>query len=99
MSFSEVAVIAGAVALTVLLVWFFFGPKKSHRANVEDGVQVVKVTVKGGYSPELIQVLPGLPVRLLFDRQESGDCSSRVVVPDFHVNQILPAFKTRKSVV
>ena len=35
-----------------------------------------------------------MPVRLLFDRQESGDCSSRVVFSDFKVNQVLPAFET-----
>ena len=35
-----------------------------------------------------------MPVRLLFDRQESGDCSSRMVFSDFKVNQVLPAFET-----
>jgi len=73
---------------------YFFGPKKSRRAELDGGVQVIKVTVKGGYTPDVIQVTPGVPVRLLFDRQESGDCSSRVVFPDFKVNQTLPAFET-----
>jgi len=82
------------VLLTGLLAWYFFGPKKSRQAELADGVQVVKVTVKGGYSPDVIQVAAGVPVRLLFDRQESGDCSSRVVFPDFKVNQTLPAFET-----
>jgi len=89
-----VGVLGGAVLLTGLLGWFFFGPKKSRQAELADGVQVVKVTVKGGYSPDVIQVASGVPVRLLFDRQESGDCSSRVVFPDFKVNQTLPAFAT-----
>ncbi len=94
MNGSEIFTVVGALAVTGLLAWFFFGPKKSQRATVEDGVQVVTVTVKGGYSPELVEVAVGMPVRLLFDRQESGDCSSRVVIPDFHVNQSLAAFKT-----
>ncbi|MEP7194048.1 MAG: heavy metal translocating P-type ATPase [Actinomycetota bacterium] len=94
MSVSVVGVLGGAVLLTALLAWYFFGPKKSRQAELADGVQVVKVTVKGGYSPEVIQVASGVPVRLLFDRQESGDCSSRVVFPDFKVNQTLPAFET-----
>ena len=80
--------------LTGLLVWYFFGPKKTRHAELADGVQVIKVTVKGGYSPDVIQVVPGVPVRLLFDRQESGDCSSRVVFPDFKINQTLPSFET-----
>jgi Cu+-exporting ATPase len=87
----DVGVILGAVAVTAILVWFFFGPKRSGRAEVDDGVQVVTVVVKGGYSPDRFEVVRGIPVRLLFDRQESGDCSSRVVLPDFKVNQRLPA--------
>ena len=40
-----------------------------------DGVQRLDVTVKGGYSPEVIRVRQGVPVELTFDRQESGDCT------------------------
>ena len=94
MSVIDAAILAGSSVLTGLLAWYFFGPKKSRQAELADGVQIVKVTVKGGYSPDVIQVASGVPVRMLFDRQESGDCSSRVVFPDFKVNQILPAFET-----
>ncbi|HET7277784.1 MAG TPA: heavy metal translocating P-type ATPase [Dermatophilaceae bacterium] len=85
-------VLALGAALTALLAWYFFGPKRTGRAEITGGVQVVTVTVKGGYTPELIQVESGTPVRLVFDRQESGDCSSRVVFPDFRINQPLPAY-------
>ncbi len=85
-------VVVVAAALTGLLAWYFFGPKKLRRADLADGVQVVTVMVRGGYSPDLIEVDLGVPVRLVFDRQESGDCSSRVVFPDFRINQLLPAF-------
>jgi len=94
MSVNVVGLLAGALVLTGLLAWYFFGPKRSRQAELADGVQIVKVTVKGGYSPDVIQVASGVPVRMLFDRQESGDCSSRVVFPDFKVNQTLPAFET-----
>ena len=90
----NVIVIVSAVALTVFLAWYFFGPRTSKRAVVDGGVQVQTITVKGGYSPSLIEVVQGLPVRLLFDRQETGDCSSRVVLPDFKVNQSLAAYAT-----
>lgn len=91
MSVLDWSVIAGGVVLTAFLMWYFFGPKKSRRADVADGVQEVTVTVRGGYSPDLIEVQAGMPVRLLFDRQESGDCSSRVMFPEFKINQSLPA--------
>ena len=94
MSLTQVAILVGALVATGLLARYFFGPKKSRLADLADGAQTVRITVKGGYSPDVIQVATGVPVRLLFDRQESGDCSSRVVFPDFKVNQILPAFTT-----
>jgi Cu+-exporting ATPase len=63
--------------------------------QLENGVQVVRIVVDGGYSPDLIEgVRPGVPLRLLFDRREGGECTSRVVVPDFGVNAALPAFRT-----
>ena len=92
MSVSDWLIIGAGGVLTVLLGWYFFGPKKSHRAEVTGGVQEVTVTVKGGYRPDVIEVQSGVPVRVLFDRQESGDCSSRVVFPDFRINQALPAY-------
>lgn len=94
MTASDLVIIATAVGLTALMSWYFFGPTRYHQAELDDGFQVIKVTVTGGYSPNVIQVRPGTPVRLLFDRQESGDCSSRVVIPDFTVNQVLPAVET-----
>ena len=91
MSAQDWVLVAAAVVLSALLLWFFFGPKKTRRAELDAGVQTVTVTVKGGYSPDLIEVAPGVPVRLVFDRQETGDCSSRVVLPDFQINQPLPS--------
>jgi Cu+-exporting ATPase len=57
------------------------------------GVQRLEVTVKGGYRPEMIRVRQGVPVELTFDRQETGDCTSRVVFPDFRASASLPAWQ------
>ena len=92
MSAADIAVVAGGVALTGLLGWFFFGPKKAHSTDMVGNVQEVTVTVKGGYSPDLVRVRQGVPLRIVFDRQESGECTSRVVFPDFALNQSLPAY-------
>jgi Cu+-exporting ATPase len=83
-----------AVTLTGFIAWFFFGPKKTHRAERDGSVQIARIVVKGGYSPDLIEVEVGTPLRLMFDRQEGGDCSSHVVFPDFKVNEFLPANET-----
>ncbi|MFB9619717.1 heavy metal translocating P-type ATPase [Brooklawnia cerclae] len=90
----DVLVLALAAALTVGLGLFFFGPRRAGRAEVDDGVQIAHVTVKGGYSPQVLEVTRGMPVRLLFDRQESGECSSHVVFPDFRIDRVLPAYET-----
>jgi P-type Cu+ transporter len=88
----DVVVIVAGVALSAFLAWFFFGPKKARQAELVGQVQEVNVTVKGGYSPDLIRVRQKVPLRIVFDRQESGDCTSRVVFPDFAVSYALPAF-------
>ena len=87
-------VVLGAVALTGLLAWYFFAPHASKRATVDGDLQVQTVMVRGGYSPSVVEVTQGVRTRLLFDRQETGDCSSRVVFPDFKVSQSLPAYAT-----
>jgi Cu+-exporting ATPase len=82
----------GGLAAIAFLAWFFFGPKQAQAARVRGNVQEIEIKVKGGYSPNVIRVKKGVPLRLIFDRQEAGDCSSRVVFPDFHVSKTLPAF-------
>jgi Cu+-exporting ATPase len=89
---TEVIVVIASVALIGFLWWFFFGPKQASRADVRNGVQEVDIVVKGGFSPDLITVRRGVPLRLNFDRQESGDCTSRVVFADFNASKSLPAF-------
>ena len=86
------AVTLGGLGLIGLLAWYFFGPKKSRAARVTGNVQEIVVTVKGGYSPDVIRVKKGVPLRLIFDRKEAGDCSSRVIFPDFNASKTLVPF-------
>ncbi|MCC6238086.1 MAG: heavy metal translocating P-type ATPase [Dehalococcoidia bacterium] len=89
---AEIAVTLAAALLSVGLGWFFFGPKEARRAELRGNIQEIEITVKGGYSPDLIRVAQGVPVRLVFNRQENSDCTSRVVLPDFQVSKSLAAF-------
>ena len=91
---ANIIVIAASSGLIGFLWWFFFGPQQASRAQQRGKIQEVDITVKGGYSPNLIRVREGVPLRLTFDRQESGDCTSRVVFADFNASKSLPAFGT-----
>ena len=89
---SDVVVVAADTVVAAGLGWWFFGPKPTAEAVAAGGVQEVKVTVRGGYIPNRIRVRAGTPVRILFNRQETGECTSRVVFADFGVSADLPAF-------
>src|SRR6516225_10386422 len=93
MSAVDIMVVLSAVAALAGLGWFFFGPRRARAADLAGGVQRLEVTVKGGYSPEVIRLRQGVPAELIFDRQESGDCTSRVVFPDLRVSAALPAYQ------
>lgn len=84
--------ILGAAALTAFIAWFFFAPRKAHKAQVSQGMQTAHVVVRGGYEPSLIEVEAGTPIVLDFDRKESGECSSHVVFPELGIDRTLQAF-------
>ncbi|QUR66319.1 heavy metal translocating P-type ATPase [Mycobacterium spongiae] len=91
MSSVEVATLTAAVLAIAGLTWYFFAPRRAHAAAIDHGVQRVQVTVRGGYSPRVVEVRQGIPVEIEFDRQESGDCSSRVIFPEHQLSAALPA--------
>jgi Cu+-exporting ATPase len=93
MDASAIVVALAAAAAIAGLGWYFFGPRKARAAQLVGGVQRVEVTVRGGYSPEVIRLRQGVPAELIFDRQESGDCTSRVVFGDLRVSAALPAYQ------
>ncbi len=89
--FADILIVAGAIALSGFLGWFFFGKRAAAEATVAGGVQEVTVVVQGGYSPNVIRARKGVPLRINFDRREGTDCTSRVIFPDLKVSKSLPA--------
>jgi len=92
MTAAQYIVTFSGLALSFFIAWFFWlAPKGQTRATSDaGGAQEVAVTVKGGYSPDVIVVKAGQPLRLHFTRQESAACSERVLFPDFNQNALLP---------
>jgi plastocyanin domain-containing protein len=86
------AVLAAGVASIAWVNWYFF---LGERGTVVAAVAAdVTITVKGGYTPAVVRVKAGQPVRLVFDRQERSGCSEEIVFPDFGIKKFLPAFQT-----
>ena len=95
MDTTEILVIIGGVALIAFVLWYFFGEREAAAATIgSGGTQEIKVTVRGGYSPDVIVVKKGVPVRLNFYRDETSSCSEQVVFGDFGIARDLPAFQT-----
>jgi plastocyanin domain-containing protein len=83
--------VAGLIAI-IGVAWFFWGPRRGgvHAAATPSGRQEATIVVKGAYSPDVIVVEHGTPVRLTFLRQETAACSEEVVFPDFARRAQLP---------
>ena len=86
-------VFAGVAAIAWVNWYFFFAQRSSVAAAVRRGAQQVDVEVKGGYEPGVIRVKRGLPVRLVFNRQETASCSEEVVISAFNIRRFLPPFE------
>src|SRR5688500_4166570 len=83
----------GAIAF---IMWFFwFAKKKAVKASLTStGYQEIMVLVKGGYTPDVIMVERGQPVRLNFVSAGSASCSEKVLFPDFNKSAYLPEGET-----
>lgn len=95
MSVADISVLTGATLLSILVIWFFFlSTKQGTRLAVSDGVQEANIVVKGGYTPDILVVKAGRPVRLNFNRQETASCSEMVLFPAFKKSAKLPPGET-----
>ena len=71
----------------IVFTFWFFLMKKSTEVEVSDSVDI---TVKGGYSPDVISIPKGRSTKINFKRIDPSDCLEEVVLPDFKVRKHLP---------
>lgn len=96
MDSSEIVVLLGGLALIGFVAWFFFlAPHQVATAvSSSGGMQQVDIMVKGGYSPNVIEVERDKPVQLNFYRDEDNSCSEELLLPDFQIRRELAPFQT-----
>ncbi len=96
MTWDRVLVDLLGLALIAFIVWFFWLVKSKgvKAAATTSGYQEQLVLVKGGYTPDVIVVEAGKPVRLNFVRQESASCTEMVLLPAFNKSAKLPEGQT-----
>ena len=83
----------GIIGWIVWYFWLWKGESVTAQAGA-GGLQVVDVTVRGGYQPSAVVAKAGQVVRLNFTRRESTPCGEEVVLPDFGRRAHLPQDKT-----
>lgn len=96
MTNDRILVTLGGLAAIAFIVWFFWMVRRPgvKASQTSGGYQEAMVLVKGGYTPDVIVVERGKPLRLNFVRAESASCSEMVLFPDFNKSAQLPEGET-----
>ena len=96
MSITNVIALLVGMALIGGIAWFFWGPRKGgvRATATSSGYQEAMVLVKGGYTPDVLIVQHGKPVRFNFRREETAACSEMVIFNDFGKSAHLPTGET-----
>ncbi len=56
---------------------------------IVDGVQIIEIDAKGGYSPRRSVAQAGIPTVLRFNTEGTFDCSLSVRIPSMDINKML----------
>ena len=87
-----------AIGISLILIALFIdsGSQNGNQTggqNIknEDGVQVIRILARGGYSPRQISARADIPVRLEMETKGTYDCSSVFTIPSLGYQKRLPS--------
>jgi plastocyanin domain-containing protein len=86
MELIDLIVLLSGIAIIISIYWFFFG-KRDDAVIAGDEV---RITVQGGYKPDVIKVQKDKPVKLLITRKDENSCLEEIVFPEYKVKKFLP---------
>lgn len=91
------SILIALILIGSTLIFTKGGPKNSKadvavvsNVTVENGVQIVEIKARGGYSPRTSLAKAGLPTVLRFNTNGTFDCSSSVRIPSLNITRNLP---------
>jgi Cu+-exporting ATPase len=58
-------------------------------AKIENGIQIVDITARGGYSPRIVKAKAGIETTLRVATKETYDCSVSLVIPKLKYEKFL----------
>jgi plastocyanin domain-containing protein len=87
-----------SILISVMLIgWAFWvaSPKADQKVDsvtsvsIVDGVQMIDITAKGGYSPRVVSAKAGIPTNLRVATNGTYDCSASLVIPKLSYQKFL----------
>lgn len=84
----SIFLIAGAVVLSRGAV--SSDQEKINNVAMVNGIQIIKITAKGGYVPSKSTAKANVPTIIRVDTNGTFDCSSIIRIPDMKIAQNLP---------
>jgi len=95
LTLTQMIVTAAGILSCGFVLWFFCFPlRRSGSAPLLTNMQEIVIRVLGGYDPETVTLVQGIPTKLRFQRDEEAACSEELVIPNFSIRRTLPPFKT-----
>ena len=96
MALDQILVVLGGLGLSAWVArYFWFSEKKGIKIQAAaSGIQEAFITVKGGYTPDVLIFEAGKPIKLNFRREETSSCTEEVIFSDFNKKAVLTPFKT-----
>ena len=90
-----------SIIIAVIMLGTAFYIKAGNQQNIsnepapvpikeENGIQVIRILARGGYSPRQIFAKAGAPVRIEMETKMTYDCSSVFVIPSLKYQKRLP---------
>ena len=93
------AIIFGAIVIAGAIVYVGSIGSSGATASVDnvsvvDGKQVIEVTARGGYTPQLTRAKAGIPTILRMKTENAFDCSIALRLPTLNIAKNLPPLGT-----